>query len=389
LLIEGHYYIDITGELDKAAQAYEVGKQAFPRDAAFSRNLIFVYSRLGDYEKAAAEASENLLRDAGNGMNYSNLGGDYLDLNRFQDAEAVYKDAESRHLDGEWLLGNRYNLAFVQGDTAQMEKLVAAAQGKPGYEDLLLATHSDTLAWYGKLHGAREMTHRAIESAVRNDASETAALYQSAAALRDVESGDRERAHDQVQAAMKLASNRDVQAVSALVLARVGGSGAQLEALTAGLEKQFPVDTMVQKYWLPSIRAAAAMQRGQANQAVEELRVSIPYDLASPSNATAVLVPVYLRGQAYLMLRQGAAARAEFQKLVDHRGLAGNFQWAVLARLGVARAYALDAQSDSAAREKARAAYQEFLTLWKDADPDIPIYQEAKAEYARLMAVGP
>ncbi len=383
LLIEGHYYLAVTGELDKAAQTYELGKQTYPKDPALSRNLTFIYSRLGDYERAVAQATENLHRDASNGVNYGNLGLDYVDLNRLQDAEEVYKDAERRGLDSEWLIGNRYTLAFLQGDVAKMTELVSAGQGKPGTEDLLMATQADTLAWEGKLRKARELTQRAIESALHNDAKETAASYKAAAALREVGSGNRQRAREEADGALKLAPNLVVRAMSALTLAKAGDD-AQAERLAAQLDGEFPFDTLVQKYWLPSIRAAIALDRGQASQAIELLNPIGALELSSPANITVVLCPPYLRGEAYLMLHQGKAARAEFQKLIDHRGLASNFQWAALARLGLARAYTIEAETEPEARDKARAAYQDFLALWKDADADIPAYQQAKAEYKKL-----
>ena len=217
-----------------------------------------------------------------------------------------------------------------------------------------------------------------------NDARETVASYQAAAALREVESGNREQARDDARAALKLAPNRDVQAMAALALARAGDTPAA-EKLAAGLDKTFPLDTMVQRYWLPTIRAAVALQRKDPNRAVELLNLASTIELGQPTMVGVSLCPAYLRGEAYLMLRDGNAAAAEFQKFIDHRGLVTNFPWGALARLGIARSYALAAAADPAARDKARAAYQDFLTLWKDADPDIPILKEAKAEYAKLQ----
>ena len=205
-----------------------------------------------------------------------------------------------------------------------------------------------------------------------------------AAALREVESGNRTQARADAAAAVKLAPNRDVQAMAALALARAGDT-AGAEKLAAELDKTFPLDTLVQRYWLPTIRAAVALQRKDPNRAVELLKVASTIELGQPVVLIVYLCPAYLRGEAYLMLHDGNRAAAEFQKFIDHYGLVGNFQWGALARLGLARAYALDVAKDPAARDKARAAYQDFLTLWKDADPDIPILKEAKAEYAKLQ----
>ena len=229
-----------------------------------------------------------------------------------------------------------------------------------------------------------------MDSAQHNNAKETAAAYQAAAALREVESGNRELARAEAKAALKLATNRDVQAIAALALARAGEpQGA--DKLAAELDKAFPLDTLVQRYWLPTIRAGVALDRNDPDRAIERLKVASTVELGAPTNLTIFLCPVYMRGQAYLMLHDGSAAAAEFQKFIDHRGVVINFPWGALARLELARAYALEAgvgaglaplQRD--ARAKARAAYQEFLTLWKDADPGIPILKQAKAEFAKL-----
>ena len=377
--IDASYYTYATGELEKAAQAYELWQQTYPRDAVPYVNLGFIYGFLGNWQKALEEGREAILLEPNDETNYGNLGYGYASLNRLDEAEAVYKQAEERKLEGESLLGNRYQLAFLKGDTAQMALLAAAAMGKPGTEDLLLSMQADTEAWYGKLKNARELTRRAMDSAQHNDAKETAATYQAAAALREVLAGNRGQARAEADAALKLAPNLDVREMAALGLARAGDT-AGAEKLTAELDKAFPLDTRVQRYWLPTIRAAVALERKDPSRAVELLKVASPIELS----VDGPLGPVYLRGEAYLMLQDGNAAAGEFQKFIDHRGVVENFPWGALARLGLARAYALDAAKDPAARDKARPAYRDFLTLWKDADPDIPIYKQAKAEYAKL-----
>jgi tetratricopeptide (TPR) repeat protein len=291
----------------------------------------------------------------------------------------MYRQAEERKLENEFLLQNRYLLAFLKGNAAQMAQLVSAAMAKPGSEDLLLATQADTEGWYGKLKNAQELTGRAMDSAQHNDAKESAAAYQAEAGVREVEAGNREQARAEAKAALKLAPNRNVRAMAALALARAGDT-AGAEKLATELDKTFPLGTLVQRYWLPTIRAGVALERHDPNRAIELLKVTSTIELGLTTNLTIILCPVYLRGQAYLMLHDGNRAAAEFQKFIDHRGLVVNFPWGALARLGLARAYAM--QGDTA---KARAAYQDFLTLWKDADPDVPILKQAKAEYARLQ----
>ena len=250
--------------------------------------------------------------------------------------------------------------------------------GRPGLEDFVLATQGDTQAWFGQIKNARELTRRAINSAERNDAKETAASYQAATALWEVELGNREQAHQDASAALKLAPNRDVREMAGLALARAGDTAAA-EKLAAGLDKTFPLDTLVQRYWLPAIRAATAMEHKDPNRSVKLLKESGAIELGIPNNFV-IFLPVYVRGEAYLALGDGDRAVGEFQKFVEHRGVVANFSWGALARLGLARAYALRGDADNA-----RIAYQDFLTLWKDADPDIPILKQAKTEYAKLQ----
>jgi tetratricopeptide (TPR) repeat protein len=386
--IEFNYYWSVTGELEKAAQTYELWQQTYPRDAPYG-GLGFISLGLGNYEKALSEYREALRlepNDAGTGI-YAGLGFAYRALNQLDEAGKVYKQADERNVEAEYLLRDRYVLAFVKNDATQMERFASAAMGKPGLEENLLATQADTQAWYGKLKDARELTRRAIDSAEHNDAKETAAFYQAESALREVEAGNLEAARDGANAAMKLAPNHDVRAMTALALARAGDTAAA-EKLASELDKTFPLDTRVQRYWLPTIRAAVAIGRKDLNRAVELLKETSAIELGTPTVFGLALFPVYVRGEAYLALHDGDRAAPEFQKFIDRRGLVGNSPWGALARLGLARSYALQAQSAQGAgaeatRGKARAAYQDFLTLWKDADPDIPILKEAKAEYAK------
>ena len=254
---------------------------------------------LGNWEKALEEYREALRLEPNTVFNYGNLGRAYTALNRLDEAETVYKQAEERKLENEVLLQNRY---------------------QPGTEDMLLATQADTEGWYGKLKNAHELTGRAMDSAQHNDAKESAAAYQAAAALREVESGNREQARAEANAALKLAPNRDVRAMAALALARAGDT-AGAEKLAAELDKTFPLDTLVQRYWLPTIRAGVALEGKDPNRAIELLKAASTVELGGASN----LAPVYLRGEAYLMLHDGSAAAAEFQKFIDHRGLVMNF----------------------------------------------------------------
>jgi len=377
--IEGFYYLIATGELDKAAQTFELWKQTYPRDELPYLDLGFIYASLGNFEKSLAESREALRLEPNDATNYGNTGNSLVNLNRLDEAEAVYRQAEEHKLEGEVLLLNRYQLAFLKDDKAGMAQLTSAAIGKAGAEDLLLAAQADTEGWYGKLKNARELTQRAMDSAERNDSKESAADSQTTGALREVEFGRREQARADASAALKLGPNRDVRTAAAMALARAGDT-AGAEKLASELDKTYPLDTIVQRYWLPTIRAAVALERKDPNQAVELLKETGTLELGQETQATVSLCPIYIRGEAYLMLHDGNSAAAEFQKFIDHRGIVVNFPWGALARLGMGRAYAL--QGDTA---KAKAAYQDFLTLWKDADPDLPVLVAAKAEYAKLQ----
>jgi len=380
--IDSRYYDAVTGELEKVVQNGELWQQTYPRDGESYKRLGLTYAKLGNWEKALEENREVLRLEASDQCavcTYVNVGVDYMSLNRLDKAEEVFKQAEERVVEGEFLLQSSYWLAFLRGDTARMAQLVSAAMGKPGAEELLLAAQADTEGWYGKLKNAQELTGRAMDSAQHNDAKEAAAVYQAAEALREVESGNREQTRAEANAAVKLAPNRDVRAIAALALARAGDT-AEAENLAVELDKTFPLDTLVQRYWLPTIRAGLALERKDPNRAIELLKVTSKIELSQSLYIGIYMCPVYLRGEAYLMLHDGTRAAAEFQKFIDHRGLVVNFPWGAFARLGLARAFAM--QGDTA---KAKSAYQDFLTFWKDADPDVPILKQAKAEYARLQ----
>jgi tetratricopeptide (TPR) repeat protein len=272
-----------------------------------------------------------------------------------------------------------YQTGFLLGDQPTMQQQLAWAAGRPGQEDWLFSVQSDTEAYFGRLTKAREFSQRAVNSALHADAKETAALWQVNAALLEAEFGNAASARHDVMAALALVPGRDIRSVAALSLARAGDA-AEAKKLANGLDKDFPQDTVMQGYWLPSIRAAIEINAKNPARAIELLKTAAPYELAQCEPFTVgMMYPVYLRGEAYLLAHQGKEAAAEIQKIIDHRGIVLNFPLGALAHLGLGRAYAL--QGDSI---KARAAYQDFLTVWKDADPDIPILQQAKTEYARL-----
>ncbi|MGA8409308.1 MAG: protein kinase [Candidatus Acidiferrales bacterium] len=378
--IETNYYEVATRQPEKAAEMCELWMQAYPRDARPVRDLGFMYAALGNHEKALALAQQALQMGPHTTNYYFLLARTYVNLNRFDEAAVIFQQSQDRQLEDESLLLSRYELAFLTGDSQKISQTAAAAVGKPGMEDLLLAAQADTLGWLGKFGNAREFTQRAAETAEQNDAKEVAAIYWAQAALREVEAGNGDRARSDSLAAGKLSESREVRYLTALALARSGDTAAA-EKSAADLDAAYNLDTLVQRYWLPSIRAAVALQRKEPRRAVEVLHTATGIELSADllSNVQAYLCPAYLRGQAYLALHDGSAAAAEFQKFIDHRGLVGNFPWGAVARLALARAYAQ--QGDHV---KARAAYQDFLAIWKDADRDNPVLVLAKREYAAL-----
>jgi tetratricopeptide (TPR) repeat protein len=378
LAIMAMYYLAVTGELQKSNEVYEVWAQTYPREAHPHVDLGSNYVSLGRYESSVTESREALKLNEFNPNTYFNLVQAYLALGRLNEAKTILDQSAAHKIDTPNLHVARYWLAFLKGDDAMMQQEVATMIGGGGGEDVLFSLQSDTEAWYGKLKNARELTRRAMVSAERIDAKETAAGYQAESALREVEMGNREDARADANAALKLAPNREVRAMAALALARAGDT-ARAEKLADELEKTFPLATLMQSYWLPTIRAATAMEHKDPNRAVELLKETSAIELGAPTNFSLSLAPVYVRGEAYLALGDGNKAAGEFQKFIDHRGIVGNFPWGSLARLGLARAYAM--QGDTI---KAKVAYQDFLTLWKDADPDIPILKQAKAEYPKL-----
>jgi tetratricopeptide (TPR) repeat protein len=379
--VSAEYYTFVTGEMEKANQTYEQLVQAYPRDDEPPINLASNYSAMGQYEKAVMEALEGLRLSPDNGPAYADLACDYAYLNRLDEAKATYQRALARKLDFVGLHVCRYGVAFLEGDPTEMQRQVVWATDKPGAEDALLSYQSDTEAFSGHLGKAREFSRRAIESARRSDEKEAAAEWQMNAALREAEFGNAAQARKEAASALALASTRDVQILAALVLARATES-ARAQAMADALEKRNPLNTVINDYWLPTIRAAIEINGNKPAKAIELLEVAHSYELGDPAPEVefgGFLYPAYVRGQAFLLLHQGSEAAAEFQKFLDRRSIVVNCPLGALAHLGLARAHAL--QGDTA---KARAAFQDFFVLWKEADPDIPVLREAKAEFAKL-----
>ena len=379
--ISANYYLLVTGELEIAIQTYETWAQTYPRNNEPYGNLGVDYTYLGQYDSAVNASLEDLRLFPGSAAAFTNLVGLYTTLNRPEDAKAMYVEAIAHKVNNPLLHGNRYGVAFYEGDVTEMERQVNGQKDQPG-EDVLLSFASDTDAFYGRLASSREKSQRAIESARQGDAKETAAEWQMNSALREAEFGNTARARQETASALATAATQDVQTLAALALARTGDA-MQARRLADDLAHRFPLNTMINRYWLPAIDASIEIGRNNPAKALERLQTATRYELGTPAPQFEVggsLYPAYMRGQAYLSLHQGAEAVSEFQKFLDHRGIALNSPLGALARLQLGRAYVLAGD-----KSKARHAYLEFLELWKDADPDIPILKQAKLEYANLQ----
>jgi eukaryotic-like serine/threonine-protein kinase len=379
IYIEAKYNSYILGDFEKTRQTYELWAETYPRDNVPRMNLGELYCRLGQYDKALEEAREGIRLEE-NAINYSTLLEVYINLNRLEEAQTTAQEAQAKKLDSPGLHFNSYELAYLQNDSAKMAQHVTWSAGKPGTEDKLLALEAATAAYSGRLKDARELSRRAVASAERAGEKETAASYEAYAAVREVVFGNVAEARQRAAAALALSTGRYAQYEVAMALAWAGDA-ARAQALADDLNKRFPVGTAVQFRYLPTIHAQLALDRHDTSKAIEALQATVPYELGTLGSVdlSSALYPAYLRGAAYLTMNQGSAAAAEFQKILDHRGVVLNQPTGALAHLQMGRAYAM--QGDTL---KARAAYQDFLTLWKDADPDIPVLKQAKAEYEKL-----
>ena len=392
LAITANYYKDVTGELHKAAQTYQEEIESYPREPGPYGFLGIVYSALGQYEKAAEVARQIIPRAPDQVYLYENLAVYAAALQRFDEARQIIHEAQARNMDDFGLHQTLYALAFLGADSAAMAEQQQWFAGKPEFENFGLALASDTEAYGGHLGKARELTKLAVASAIRADSKETGAIWQANAALQQAAYGDATQARQSAAQALKLApTSQGAEAEAALAFAMVGDT-VRAENLAGDLGKRFPLDTQMQSLWLVAIQAQLALDKKNPAAALNAVQASTPIELGGIQfvNNTSCLYHAYIHGEAYLAAGQGRAAATEFQKILDHSGIVWNCWTGALAHLGVARANALQSRTSQgadadAARVRALAAYQDFLTLWKDADPDIPILKKAKAEYAKLQ----
>jgi serine/threonine protein kinase/Tfp pilus assembly protein PilF len=397
LSIAGSYYEYVTGERDKAAQAYQETIESYPRDYRAYVTLNSVYSDQGQYEKGVEVARQAVRLAPDWAPAYANLANNALALQRFDEARQAVHEAHARKTDDFILHNALYALAFLVADSAAMEEQLKWLEGQADSENFGLALASDTEAYAGRVSKARELTKRAVDSAIKADSKENGAIWQAIAGVQQAAYGNFTEARESAAEALKLApASQGVEVEAGLALAMAGDT-ARAESLAQDLTKRYPLDTQVQSLWLPAIQAQVALNKKNPAAAVSALQAATsPLELGQIAFVANIscMYPTYVRGQAYLAGGQGTAAAAEFQKILDHSGIVWNCWTGALARLGVARANALEAQTltkasqgadADAARVRALAAYKDFLTLWKDADADVPILKEAKAEYAKLQ----
>jgi tetratricopeptide (TPR) repeat protein len=375
--IDSGYYNFVTGDLEKARQSCELWSQIYPRDDIPHVILSGLYLVVAQYDRSLADAREALRINPSSGNNYENLGFSYFFLDRLEEAQHTIDEAWAKKLDTPFLHLLEYNLAFLNNDSGAMEQQTAWAAGKRGIEDVFLSSQADTAAYTGQLRKADELSRRAVSSAQHAGEKETAEAYETAAALRKALFGYPADARERASAVLKLSKGLDVEYQATLALA-LTGDATRVQALITDLSKQFPEDTIVQFKKIPTLNAQLALNRGEPLKAIDALQSATQYELGIMGTGTG-LYPIYVRGQAYLATREGSKAAGEFQKIVNHRTIGLN-PLGALAHLGLARAFVL--QGDTA---KAKQAYQDFLTIWKDADSDIPVLKGAKAQYASLQ----
>jgi len=391
LSITAAYYRNVTGELDKAAQTYQEDMDNYPREASPYNNLGLIYAEEGHYEKAQELTRQAVRLGPDVVIYHENLTNYTMALQQFDETRQIIREAEAREMDPEAFHETLYAIAFLGGDSAAMAEQQQWFAGKPDYEGDGLAFASDTQVYVGHVSMARELTRQAVNFAVQTDNKESGATYLANAALQQAAYGNSAEARQSAAEALKLApASPGVAAEAALGFAAVGDT-ARGEFLAQDLAKRYPLGTLIQSYWLPTIQAQLALRKNNPSRALNALQAAsaIELGLVPFFNNISCLYPVYIRGEAYLTAGQGRPAAAEFQKILDHSGLVWNGWTGALAHLGVARANALESRTlqgadADAARVRALAAYKDFLTLWKDADPDIAVLKQAKAEYANL-----
>jgi serine/threonine protein kinase/tetratricopeptide (TPR) repeat protein len=381
--IESMYYSDVKGDLESTIRVFREWLTSYPRDGTALGNLANTYAELGNYDQAASLARESLEQDPNDAIGYLNLAAFQMALDQFPESRKSIQHGLDRGLDAETMHYILYILEFLTGDERGMAEQVAWSEGKPEVAPVFLLMQSSREAYHGCLRKARELNQRAVDAFERAGRKERAARERTNAALLEVALGNfvegRQEAFSGLEQPM---AGQNAKANGALALAWLGDI-ARVESLADDLAKEMPEGTIMQSVVLPTVHAEVELFKKNPERSIELLRPAEPYEMtwgAFRAEHKGCIYPVYIRAQAYLALKQGASAETEFHKILAHRGVLTMCELEPLAHLGLARAYALEGDIS-----KARAAYQDFLTLWKDADPDVPILKQAKAEYAKLQ----
>ena len=374
--IEAHYHESVTGDLEKARQAYELWSRLYPRDDIPRLNLSGIYAHFGDYEKARQEAAESLRLLPGDCLSFAAVAGSLLDLDRFDEARKMIQSTAETKDDCYHLLVYRYELAFLDNNKAEMDRIANAPAER--WDIQFSALQAQTAAYYGRLHESRELMRRTFALARKSNREELGGYFEELAAESEALIGNIELAKKQAREPLARSKVRDIESLGAVALA-LAHDEKSAESVADDLIRRSRENTLVQMIYVPLTRAQLALDRLDAPKALEYLQQAAPYELGNLEGSNAMLA-VFQRGQAYLFARQGKEAAAEFQKILDHRGIVWNSPIGALAHLEIARAFIM--QGDTA---KARAAYRDFLDLWKNADSDIPVLKQAKDEYAGLQ----
>jgi len=371
--IQGYYYDWVTGQMDKMGETHMEWARTYPRDYIPHLRLNAHYRFKGQFEKALREVRQALELSPNDVASIYALLITYVRMNRIDDAKQVYEEAYARKLDSPLLHFSRYLIAFLQRDDATMRVMVDSAKGKPLTEDMLLIADSEAQTYCGRLKQGRALAEEAADIAGKTGSPERAALWKATAALLEAEIGDKQRARRLTSEALDLSTGLDASATAALASA-LSGDFAQAKKIADRLTHEHPLDTEIQHYSVPMVRAGIALKQNKPNEAIDSLKASLPDDIGE-----SALMPAYLRGLAYLQAGNSRQAAGAFQKVIDHPGIVETAAHGALAHLQLGRAQVMMGD-----KEAARKSYQEFLTLWRNADPDIPIYKQAKAEYAKL-----
>lgn len=374
--IESHYYLITVGDLEKAREVLELWARTYPRDFTPRADLSDLYALRGQCDQALAEAREGANLEA-NGVDYAEIASDNICLNHLQEARSAVEEAQAKQLDSPPFHVLLYQLAFLRNDASGMAQQVVWSAGKPGAEDVVLELEAESKAYFGQLGKARNLSHRAVESAAQAEKTEVVAGYQAEAAFREAVLGNLVQARLRAATALDLSRGRDVEYEAALTMA-LAGDAPKTRTLADDLARRFPEDTIVRFVYLPVLRAQLALSANHSSEAIETIQTAAPYELGTSGSPRALYL-VYIRGLAYLAEHKGSEAAAEFQQIIGHSGIVITSPIGALAHLQLARAYALSGEKDNA-----KVAYQAFFSLWKDADAGLPVMKQARAEYTRL-----